>query len=180
VATYTSRELATAFRRVRGNTLRVAEDIPEGQYGFQPTPDTRTVARLLVHVAVAPRLQTHIHQSGTTDLSRVDVPALFQGIVAVELEPWTKAAVLELLREEGERFGSFLEGLTDAFLDERVSTPNDPSPAKSRLEMLMGVKEHEMHHRGQLMVIQRMIGLVPHLTRQMEERHARIRADRAR
>jgi uncharacterized damage-inducible protein DinB len=29
-----------------------------------------------------------------------------------------------------------------------------------------------MHHRGQLMVFQRMMGLTPHLTRQMQERMA--------
>jgi len=38
--------------------------------------------------------------------------------------------------------------------------------------MLLGVKEHEMHHRAQLMLMQRMVGLVPHLTRQMQERFA--------
>jgi uncharacterized damage-inducible protein DinB len=38
--------------------------------------------------------------------------------------------------------------------------------------MLMGVKEHEMHHRGQLMLIQRLLGITPHLTRQMRERLA--------
>jgi len=27
-----------------------------------------------------------------------------------------------------------------------------------------------MHHRGQLMLIERMLGIVPHLTRQMQER----------
>jgi uncharacterized damage-inducible protein DinB len=53
-------------------------------------------------------------------------------------------------------------------LDEHVITPGDPSPSKSRLETLMGVKEHEMHHRGQLMLIQRMLGVVPHLTRRLE------------
>ena len=46
---------------------------------------------------------------------------------------------------------------------------------KTRLEHLMGAKEHEMHHRGQLMLIQRLIGITPHLTRQREER-ARARA----
>ena len=40
------------------------------------------------------------------------------------------------------------------------------------LEMIMTVKEHEMHHRGQLMLIERIIGIVPHLTRQMQERVA--------
>jgi len=29
-----------------------------------------------------------------------------------------------------------------------------------------------MHHRGQLMMLQRMVGVVPHLTRQMQERMA--------
>src|SRR6516164_442063 len=35
----------------------------------------------------------------------------------------------------------------------------------SRSEMLLGTKEHEMHHRAQLMVIERLLGIVPHLTR---------------
>jgi uncharacterized damage-inducible protein DinB len=42
--------------------------------------------------------------------------------------------------------------------------------------MLLGAKEHEMHHRGQLMTLQRMIGQVPHLTRQMQERMAQMQA----
>jgi uncharacterized damage-inducible protein DinB len=36
--------------------------------------------------------------------------------------------------------------------------------------MLLAVKEHEMHHRGQLMLIERMLGIVPHLTRQRQQR----------
>jgi uncharacterized damage-inducible protein DinB len=31
--------------------------------------------------------------------------------------------------------------------------------------MLLGTKEHEMHHRAQLTVIERLLGIVPHLTR---------------
>jgi uncharacterized damage-inducible protein DinB len=41
---------------------------------------------------------------------------------------------------------------------------------KTRFENLLSAKEHEMHHRGQLMLVQRMLGITPHLTRQMEER----------
>ena len=36
--------------------------------------------------------------------------------------------------------------------------------------MILSVKEHEMHHRGQLMLIERMVGIVPHLTREMQAR----------
>jgi len=38
--------------------------------------------------------------------------------------------------------------------------------------MILSVKEHEMHHRGQLMLIERMIGIVPHITRDMQARIA--------
>ena len=36
-----------------------------------------------------------------------------------------------------------------------------------------------MHHRAQLMVLQRMIGQVPHLTRLMQERMAQVQAGAA-
>jgi len=38
------------------------------------------------------------------------------------------------------------------------------------------VKEHEMHHRGQLMLIQRMLSITPHLTREQEARRAAMAA----
>jgi uncharacterized damage-inducible protein DinB len=38
--------------------------------------------------------------------------------------------------------------------------------------MLLSAKEHEMHHRGQLMTMQRMMGLTPHITRQFQDRMA--------
>jgi len=39
---------------------------------------------------------------------------------------------------------------------------------KNRFELLVGVKEHEMHHRAQLMVIERLLGIVPHITRRRQ------------
>jgi uncharacterized damage-inducible protein DinB len=56
-----------------------------------------------------------------------------------------------------------------------VHLPPQVQPnVKTRFEMLLSVKEHEMHHRAQLMVVERMLGLVPHLTRQMQERMAQM------
>ena len=53
------------------------------------------------------------------------------------------------------------------YLGERVELPMG---SKTRFEMLLAVKEHEMHHRAQLFLIQRMIGIVPHLTRERQQR----------
>ena len=43
-------------------------------------------------------------------------------------------------------------------------------------EQLLGIKEHEMHHRVQLMLIERQLGIAPHLTRQANDRIAKMRA----
>ncbi len=50
-------------------------------------------------------------------------------------------------------------------------------PNKTRFEMLLSTKEREMHHRGQLILIERMLGIVPHLTRRMQERMATTSRD---
>jgi uncharacterized damage-inducible protein DinB len=170
---YGAKDLAASFRQVRGNTIQIAEDIPESQYAFKAAPDTRSVGQTLVHIALSPGFQTHVHMNRITDLKTVNFPELVQHAMAEEAKPRTKAEIVALLKTEGEKMASYLEGLPDAFLAETVLMPPGMQPAtKTRFEMLLSAKEHEMHHRGQLMVAQRMIGLVPHLTRQMQERFA--------
>ena len=167
MSTYGGPELAAAFRTVRKNTLQIAEDIPESSYGFTAAPETRPVARMLMHVGVAPRVWRDIH--GTRRLTKMegyDFMGMRAKLEAEEAKPRSKAEILEFLRREGEEFAVWLEGLTPEFLAERVT---HGEVSRSRLEGLMAVKEHEMHHRAQLMLMERMLGIVPHLTRQREE-----------
>ena len=85
----------------------------------------------------------------------------------------TKSQVIDLLKTEGEEWASFLERVSEEFLAESFTMPPGATPVtKSRFEMLLSVKEHEMHHRGQLMVAQRLLGIVPHLTRLRQEHAA--------
>jgi uncharacterized damage-inducible protein DinB len=170
---YGGRELAASFRTVRGNTIQIAEDIPEENYGFKAAPGTRTIGQLLAHIAFIPRVALEIHRNRIDDLRKLDFPALVQRLAAEEAKPRTKSELIALLRTEGDAFGAFLEQASDEFLAERVAMPPHAQPqTKSRLEMLLSPKEHEMHHRGQLMLCQRMLGVVPHLTRQMQQRFA--------
>jgi uncharacterized damage-inducible protein DinB len=115
----------------------------------------------------------HTHSNKIDDLKNVNFPDLMRKLAAEEAKPRTKAEIIALLETEGDRFASFLEGLADSFLAERVTMPPGAQPAsKSRFEMLLSPKEHEMHHRGQLMMMERMLGLVPHLTRQFQAQMA--------
>jgi uncharacterized damage-inducible protein DinB len=175
---YGPKEMAASFRTVRANTLKVAEEIPEEKYSFRPAPGSRTVAETLAHIAAGPRMQQQIQfEEHRSTLEGFDFFAFMGKLAAEEQTPRTKAQILDLLRTDGEKFASKLEGASEAFLGETVTFPQGMvPPSKTRFEMLMGAKEHEMHHRGQLMLVQRLIGIVPHLTRQMEERIAAMKA----
>jgi uncharacterized damage-inducible protein DinB len=171
VTYYGARELARSFRTVRNNTIKIAEDIPEERYDFRPAKGCRSIGETLVHIAVMPRVQEQIHAvEHRSSLVGFDFFGLRDKLQAEVKVTRTKAQVLELLRTEGEKYAKVLEGASEAFLGEQVEYPEGMEPRlKSRFEMLIAPKEHEMHHRGQLMVVQRMLGITPHLTRHMEE-----------
>ena len=178
---YGAKDLAESFRTVRKNTLQIAEEIPEDKFGFRATPETRTVGQLLTHIAISYKFQFQVHaKERRTTLEGFDFPALMQRLGEEEKQPRTKQQILQMLRSNGEEWAGFVGGLSEDFLREQVSMPAGMTPAaKSRFEMILGVKEHEMHHRGQLMVIERLLGVVPHLTRQMQERMAAMTAPKA-
>ena len=171
---YGAKELAESFRTVRKNTIQVAEDIPENKYGFQAASDVRSVEKLLTHIALAPTFQFRIHGAEkVTTLEGFNFQALMQEVMAEEAKPRTKAQVIDLLRKEGDRWATFVAGLSEDFLGNVITMPSGGTPpSRTRFDLIASVKEHEMHHRGQLMLIERMIGVVPHLTRQMQERMA--------
>ena len=175
---YGSKELADSFRTVRKNTVVIAEEIPEQHYGFRAAPETRTVAQMLVHIAVVPRMTEQIHLiERRTALDGFDFFGFMSALIAQEQVARSKAEIVGMLRADGDKFALLLEGLPEAFLSQRVTYPQGMMPdSKSRFEMLMSVKEHEMHHRGQLMLIERLLGMVPHLTRQMQEHIAAMQA----
>jgi uncharacterized damage-inducible protein DinB len=171
---YGGKELAESFRTVRKNTLAIAQDIPEDKYDFRPMPETRSVGELLAHVALSHTFQKKINaEERRTNLDGFDFPALMKRMRAEEKEPRTKAQLIELLTKEGEAWAKWMEGLDENFLGEVLTMPaGGTPPSRTRFDMILSVKEHEMHHRGQLMLIERMLGIVPHLTRRMQERNA--------
>lgn len=171
---YGSKELAASFRTVRNNTLQAARDIPADQYGYSPAEGFMTVEKLLTHIAISYRFQHQFHGvEKRSSFEGFDFMALMADLQAEQAESRSKDEVVALLEKEGEVWAGFLDGLSDDFLSEMIEFPEEfGQPDKSRFEMIMSVKEHEMHHRGQVMLIQRLLGIVPHLTRQREERMA--------
>jgi uncharacterized damage-inducible protein DinB len=171
---YGAKELAASFRTVRGNTIKIAEEIPEDKYSFSPAPGVRTVAQTLAHIALGTKFNEQVNRlERRTTMVGFDFPKFMRENTPELEKPRTKAELVTLLRERGDDFAGWLDTLSDDFLGESVSMPPGGHPAsRTRFDMLLGAKEHEMHHRGQLMVIERIIGITPHLTREQQARMA--------
>ncbi len=163
---YTPKQLADSMRVVRKNTIVIAEDIPEAQYDYRPAPDSRSVRETLLHMASMTLFDFHIHEEQKlTSMEGFDLRGFFAGLPTNEKGSLPKAEIVAVLRDEGERWCDWVETLPEARAVEIVARGGAGSGGKNRFEMLINSKEHEMHHRAQLMVIERLLGIVPHPTR---------------
>jgi uncharacterized damage-inducible protein DinB len=171
---YSGADLARSFRVVRKNTLQIAHDIPEAQYGFRASPDTRSAGELLAHIAASVCWTRNVHaRDQVSSMTFEDFGRYAQENAAYEKSLTTKADIIKALEENRDELASYLASATDSVLAETITFPAGVEPpGKTRFEMLLSGKEHEMHHRAQLMLLQRLMGLVPHLTREREERMA--------
>ena len=85
MAHYGSKELAQSFRTVRKNTLEAARDIPQDKYDFRPTPDCRSVEKLLAHIALSYRFQHRVHAvEKRSSMVGFDFPAMISELGAKE------------------------------------------------------------------------------------------------
>ena len=137
----------------------------------------RSVGELLAHIAVSPESQMILHGARISFVDFGTYEASMAKRKAAEQALGGKDHIVGALRDGGERFAGFLGSLDPQMLEEVVSFPPPVQPSqRTRFDMLLAVKEHEMHHRAQLMLIQRMLGIVPHLTREREAFAAQVRS----
>ena len=174
---YGSKELAAAFRTVRDNTIKIAEEIPENEYDFRPRPILRTVRDTLAHIAVSTGFQSHVHGNRITDMSTLNFQELFQKFSAEETKPRTKAEV-DRLPEGGRRqVREVPRGRSESQLAEQVTMrPGRSRRRRAASRCCSRRRSTRCTTAAQLMTYQRLIGQVPHLTRQMQERMAAMTA----
>jgi len=175
---YGAKDLAASFRTVRKNTLTIAEEIPEDKYSYRPAEGSRTVGEMLTHMAFGGRFQEQVNLvEKRSTMEGFDFMKFIGAFTAEADRPRTKVEIITLLKDEGEKYATAVESLPEEFLGQRVAMPPGGNPtSRTRFEMLASVKEHEMHHRGQLMLIERMLGITPHLTREHQARMAAMQA----
>ena len=149
------------WQDVRNGFIREVELIPAGQMGFKPAPDSRTVIEMLHHIIETQRVLAGEMCRDNTNFQR-GFPALIADFAGNAKEATTKEAVIELLNSSlGETKGMVLS-FGDANFEQNMTRFDGKQCTK--LEMLNFTVAHEMYHRGQLTVYERVPGIEPALT----------------
>jgi uncharacterized damage-inducible protein DinB len=175
---YGAKDIAGSFRTVRNNTLKIGEEIPEDKYAFRAVEGTRTIAQTLIHISNVHKFALAIHRDNVlSTMVGFNFMEFVGPLLASEQETMTKAQIIARLTSGGEEFETWVNTLSDNFLGQSIAMPPGGNPAsRTRFDLLISVKEHEMHHRGQLMLMERLIGITPHLTREAQVRRAAMQA----
>ncbi|MGO4211721.1 DinB family protein [Terriglobus sp. 2YAB30_2] len=162
---YGPKQLADSIRAVRRNTVSIAEDVHEDDYLFRPAGDSRSVAEILIHIAFFSNFDYLFHEEKhMTTIEAFDFGKFLRDSESREKRLHTKSKLIELLRASGESWAEWVEFLPERFLTEGVAQRD--GTLKTRFEMILRTKEHELHHLGQLAVIARMLGIA--LSRELE------------
>lgn len=154
-------EILGQWQDVRNGLIKEIELIPEDRLEFRAAPETRSVIELLHHIIESERLLAGEMCRDDTNFKR-GFPALiaeFAGNVKVAT---TKDAVLDLLRASIAETHDLVRGFGDTNF-EKLMTRFDGREQPKYL-MLSFTVSHEMYHRGQLTVYQRLVGIEPALT----------------
>jgi uncharacterized damage-inducible protein DinB len=138
------------------------EALPREHFDFKPRPEMLTAHQVIVHIAEVERSWIHVDVDGGTEESWVDRhPDPAQGWRTLIQAP-DHAALLRLL-EESHRF-------TQRWLDRpaselgRIVTVRLPDGGARDYTLhwiLDHVQEHEIHHRAQLNLYLRLLGIKP-------------------
>jgi uncharacterized damage-inducible protein DinB len=166
-------ELLTSWNEVRSGLILEAEQIPEEHFSFRPTDETRSVAEILQHivetqkflVGEACRRDASMIRQSFADQIKEHAP----GVSAVK----DKNGLLELLRSSMESAEESLRSHSDLLKETLIGLDGKP---KAKLGVLNFIVGHEMYHRGQLTVYERLLGIEPQLTQRFKKIFARSAA----
>jgi len=149
------------WREVRNGLIDEANQIPADQFGFQPAPDSRPVRRLLQHIVEAQKFLVSEACRPDTNLMRAsfadNVKTYAPAVGAVN----DKGALLDLMRTTMDEAAEQLRNAGDEL---KNTMKRFDGKEIRKLEMMSFAIAHEMYHRGQLTVYERMLNIQPALT----------------
>jgi uncharacterized damage-inducible protein DinB len=152
-----------SWKSIREDTAQAVEDFSAHELDYKPSPDLMTFGAIARHVLEAGYGVTGLLLDGVVDMTTPQFRETI-GKYAAELPKTegTGALARELRSAMAKRIEQLAAQPPDFFAGEVTRFDKQ---RVTRLEMLQGLKEHELTHRSQLFLYLRLRGIVPPTTR---------------
>ena len=142
-----SAEVVQDYRNIRDYFIKAAEEMPDSDYTFKPSPDVRSFAQQVAHVA--------------DDQYNLCAPAKGEtrqaAYTAIERSLSTKADLVPALKAAF----AYCDGAYDALTDASGAAMATGGKGRTRFGMLNWNLWHTWEHYGNVVVYLRMKGFVP-------------------
>jgi uncharacterized damage-inducible protein DinB len=134
------------YTMLSGTVIAAAEKMPEENYSFKPTPDTRSFGQLVGHLADS----QYFFCSSVAGESKPSA--------GIEKSKTSKAELLAALKEAVAYCSKTYAGMTDAKGSEMMKMMNLDF---AKLTVLSGNTAHDYEHYGNMATYMRLKGIVP-------------------
>jgi uncharacterized damage-inducible protein DinB len=153
-AQFTQSEMVLEWQRAKTYTKAYLDAMPEDGYGFKPTPEIRSFAQQMLHLADANYLFAFIASGKPNPIGET----LQNHNVAEKTFPSTKEAVTKTVMNSYEWMIATLQGMTPAQMVETIKFHNQDI---TRSGIFGKAFEHQTHHRGQTTIYLRLKAVTP-------------------
>jgi uncharacterized damage-inducible protein DinB len=168
--------LIESWKDARNGLIDEAAQIPPEQFSFRPTPETRTIAELLQHVVESQKTFVGETARPDTNIFRQPLEGHAREYAPEAAGITDKNGLLELLRSSMETSEASIRAAGDRLQDK---TKGFRGNEVAKFDLLTFAVSHEMYHRGQLTVYERLLKLEPVLTQRFREMSAKAAANKA-
>ncbi len=137
------------WNEIGRKVIAMAEDFPEDKYDFKPTPEVRSFAEQLLHVAGVNLIYAAVakgEKPGEENLLRAQYKTKADVVQVVKKSFADGAAVM---KEKGDK--GIMGAIKNPYANEMTTL----------YSLAMGFNEHSGEHYGQLVVYYRVSGMVP-------------------
>jgi uncharacterized damage-inducible protein DinB len=148
-AQFTQSQMVTEWQRAKTYTKAYLDAMPADGYGFKPTPEIRSFAQQMLHLADG----NFYFASSASGKANPMGNASAEKTVAQ-----TKEAVTKAVLDSYDFVISSLQGMTAAQMEENGSVEGK---SISKANIFGKAFEHQTHHRGQTTIYLRLKGVVP-------------------
>ena len=154
------------WKDARNGLINEVEKIPDDQFSFRATPETRSVAELLQHIIESQKILTAESCRDDANVRRQSFADHYKEHAAGVRDVADKQGLTELLRSSMEDAEACVRSVADNWNDPIIGVDGKQTTKGAFLTFACG---HEMYHRGQLTVYERLLNIEPVLTGKLKK-----------